>query len=569
MDPNPDSAKWTVYLNWDQAVESSKTLRSYTVRRPLGSVAPDPVSFSVNFTYATPGTFAVSMAAKETTTGETNDNPFSPIGYFSAVIASNNVPPTFGGVNTGPVFLGEGSSLDLPDQTFVDPDDTDNFQGTVTWGDGTSSNLMIAGHTYHLMHQYLKSSPEPYVVTVFIHDGTATVQTSFTVTVENVAPTVNAGPGGMISEGGTFTGNGFFVDPGADTWTATVDYGDGSGVQPLAFTMDKSFGLSHLYDDNGSYPVTVTVADDSGGVDSSTATVTVQNIVPMVGIIGNTIVNEGDGYLLNVGVVNDPGMDTISLCTVDWGDGASSACIPDEGIVHTYVDGGNAYTIRMDLADEDGSYPAVASQGVTVNNVAPTVTLRADHVLFENDTFQLDPSSFTDPGILDTHTALIDWGDTTSEPGVVDPNVRTVSGSHLYDTPGRYMVTVTVEDKDSASGSDTVLVTVLQGIFKACVSADQLGGDLKIEEAANVNCSVHGEGKVTLKKDTVIGGDVTARNKDIKLEKDATVSGDVATDDKVEIKENANVQGDVISGDDIKLEKDSQVYRECHGRREG
>ena len=51
--------------------------------------------------------------------------------------------------------------------------------------------------------------------------------------------------------------SGSFTDPGADTWTATVDYGDGSGVQALTLT-DKTFNLSHTYADNGSYTVTVT-----------------------------------------------------------------------------------------------------------------------------------------------------------------------------------------------------------------------------------------------------------------------------------------------------------------------
>ena len=42
------------------------------------------------------------------------------------------------------------------------------------------------------------------------------------------------GADATIDEGTTFTRTRSFSDPGADTWTATVDYGDGSGVQPLA-----------------------------------------------------------------------------------------------------------------------------------------------------------------------------------------------------------------------------------------------------------------------------------------------------------------------------------------------
>ena len=70
----------------------------------------------------------------------------------------------------------------------------------------------------------------------------------------------------IMDEGGTFTRNGSFVDPGTDTWSATVDYGDGSGVQPLTLS-GKTFTLSHVYadDDGGLFTVTVTVNDEDGG----------------------------------------------------------------------------------------------------------------------------------------------------------------------------------------------------------------------------------------------------------------------------------------------------------------
>jgi len=55
---------------------------------------------------------------------------------------------------------------------------------------------------------------------------------------------------------------------------ATVDYGDGSGMQPLALT-DKLFDLNYIYDVAGSYTVTVTVTDDDGGTGLDTLIVTV------------------------------------------------------------------------------------------------------------------------------------------------------------------------------------------------------------------------------------------------------------------------------------------------------
>ncbi|MFW9871193.1 MAG: PKD domain-containing protein, partial [Candidatus Thorarchaeota archaeon] len=61
---------------------------------------------------------------------------------------------------------------------------------------------------------------------------------------------------------------------------------------------------------------------------------------------------------------------------------------------------------------------------------------------------------FTDPDIDDYHTAVWDWGDgTTADPGIVDQTARTVTGSHVYATPGVYTVTLTVTD--SWGESDT------------------------------------------------------------------------------------------------------------------
>ena len=60
-------------------------------------------------------------------------------------------------------------------------------------------------------------------------------------------------------------GTGSFADPGADTWTATVDYGDGSGVQALGLNQNKTFDLAHVYANSGGYAVEVCVTDDDGG----------------------------------------------------------------------------------------------------------------------------------------------------------------------------------------------------------------------------------------------------------------------------------------------------------------
>ena len=77
---------------------------------------------------------------------------------------------------------------------------------------------------------------------------------------------------------------------------------------------------------------------------------------------------------------------------------------------------------------------------------------------------------FDDFGLLDTHTATIDWGDGhTSDGSVVEPTAAadgSVKGTHTYTMAGKYTVTVTVRDDDGGVRSDQVIVEVKKPVEK-------------------------------------------------------------------------------------------------------
>lgn len=85
------------------------------------------------------------------------------------------------------------------------------------------------------------------------------------------APTVSTLNNQSITRGTTMSQVGSFADLFGFSWSATVDYGDGSGVQPLSLNPDKTFQLSRQYVSvPGNYTVTVSVWNDQGGIEIKT-----------------------------------------------------------------------------------------------------------------------------------------------------------------------------------------------------------------------------------------------------------------------------------------------------------
>lgn len=173
-------------------------------------------------------------------------------------------------VEEGVTFAATGS--------FSDPDGSTSWTATVDWGDGAGARpLALATDKTFTLSTLLP--PGSYTVTVSVTDGEGlTGSDAFVLTVTNVAPSVHAGSDAQVGFGATFTGSGSFADPGtSERYSATVDYGDGSGSLPLALASDRTFALSHSYAGAGVYAVTVTVTDGNGGSGSDGLSVVVRD----------------------------------------------------------------------------------------------------------------------------------------------------------------------------------------------------------------------------------------------------------------------------------------------------
>jgi hypothetical protein len=425
---DPGAETWTATVNYgDGSGTQALTLTGKT--------------FGLSHAYTQQGSYTVTVTVTDSIGGSGSD---------TATVTVNNVVPSVNAgsdatINEGGTFTNSGS--------FTDPG-ADTWTATVNYGDGSGSQaLALTGKTFSLSHRYTQQGS--FTVTVTVTDNaSASGSDTAIVTVNNVAPVVNAGPDATISESGTFAGSGSFTDPGADTWTGTVNYGDGGGAQALTLT-GSTFSLSHAYTQQGSYTVTVTVSDGTAS-GSDTATVTVNNVVPSVNAGSDATINEGSTFTSS-GSFTDPGADTWTA-TVNYGDGSGSQALTLTGktfsLSHVYSEAG-IYTVTVTVGDGTASGSDTAA--ATVNNVAPTVDAGAGGIAAEGSTLA-SSGSFTDPG-ADTWTATVDYGDGSGSQALTLTG-KTFSLSHTYADSGVYTVTVTVRDNHASTGSDTCTATV-------------------------------------------------------------------------------------------------------------
>ncbi len=145
-------------------------------------------------------------------------------------VSVTNLPPTV--CISGADSVSEGSTYTL-NLSAADPGGDGPLTYCIQWGDGASQTLHDSPGS--IGHIYADNSSYGYSLQVTVTDAYgASAYASRTVVVNDVAPTLGAGGPSTVPEGSSYPLDLCWYDPGADTLTFGINWGDGSDTQTVS-----------------------------------------------------------------------------------------------------------------------------------------------------------------------------------------------------------------------------------------------------------------------------------------------------------------------------------------------
>jgi hypothetical protein len=472
-----------------------------------GLVTPSGGGFAVSgtHTYVDDGSYPVTVTIIDTTDVTTTFANNTTATVNEAVLTSTATPFTYP----------ENAAPTVTTGTFTDPGSTDpatSFSASIAWGDGTTTPGTVNGAAgaYFVTGSHLYGDEGTHnVITTFFENSnpTFTISTNSTATITEADSFTNgliAVPAGTV-EGQQLTNAQIatFSDPGFPTntagdFTASINWGDGGiGVGTVVALGGGNFGVqgSHQFNEEGSFSLSVTVADDAPG--TATIAITGQAVIADAPLTASPVAIP---FPANTGVAL-PSSTVVSTFTdanptapvsnftavIDWGDGSPTilGTIAQPGGVgtafevtggHTYAKPG-VYTTTINVLDDGGSTVTLTNT-VTVTDLPVTTGATRNFTAVEGqDTGQFVLATFEDPNTLATVAdvqatlAIGGWGDgTPTTAGVVltvqqtgvdpangDP-VFAVLGNHTYaeETPAGLPDTLSVIITTSGGATTTL-----------------------------------------------------------------------------------------------------------------
>ena len=346
--------------------------------------------------------------------------------YSNITVTITDADPTAS--FTPPQNPAEGVQVAFTDTSTSYPDQIVNW--TWEFGDGDKAYTKDATHTYMQDAQYTVG------LTVVDEDG-STNKTTVVVEVADVSPRSD-----------------FTVSNPSPLENTTVYFVDTSYSYPDSVTFREwDFGdgntsnlqnPSHVYGNNGSYNVTLTIWDSDGSMSTHWEIVQVQDSVPIVSFeFSPTMPLEGQTIYF---VDKSSAHDGIVSWQWDFGDGNTSNL---QNSSHVYGNNGT-YDVTIIVSDGDGSTSQKTLE-IIVQDTSPavlTLTTSSGLTSFDEDEIIVFRANAI-PGWESVKT--YEWNFTYSNPFVPFSVTIINHTSHSYPQKGAYSVLVRVWDSDSYS----------------------------------------------------------------------------------------------------------------------
>lgn len=199
------------------------------------------------------------------------------------LLTRTNTAPSLNPLAT-PATAAEGANCTLTG-TINEPDAGDAVRLVINWGDGSpnqTNSFTGPNPAFTVAHIYRDDNPtgspqDNYTINAWVLSANGAMSPTRVAqsTVTNVPPNIYPGAAVGLPAGAPLTNTITLADPGTDSFTAYVNYGDGSPLATIPAGTNKWFNLDHTYASNGTYTVTMMVRDDDNGERLTTLTVLV------------------------------------------------------------------------------------------------------------------------------------------------------------------------------------------------------------------------------------------------------------------------------------------------------
>lgn len=397
---------------------------------------------NIKHTYTYPGIFTVRITIRD------DDWP-SDINYTEKIITVYNMVPE--------CIVEVDSEISEDEKAYFyalgndTPSDMVSLEYLWDYADGTTSGWLQSGFQ-NTSHVYTKSGIYQTKLILRDNDQADCIRIS-NITVYNIPPICSVMEENNIEifEDETIVFSGSGSDTKSDQKSLMYNWDFGVPGLPNT-TWSSNTDIECRYFDDGEYIAILTVRDDDFATANATVKIRVKNVPPTPRfLISESTPDEDELVVFDASDTEDTPSDLEGLnFTWDFGDDSSEQYGKFQKYVYTLK---GKYRVKLKVKDDNNIIKTV-SQDITVKNVKPKAsieTISTSVIPGIELTFNAKNSKDSTSD-MESLTYSWDFGDKKKGNGKLV--------KHIYNSEGRYKVTLIVTDNDGSSDTDEVEIKV-------------------------------------------------------------------------------------------------------------